>query len=202
MHQKIKTPVSSLLLLLILSSCIFLTDGFKPNIVDDNNFLNRFPDNRKAIVLIKINGNSRSQTYWCRNALEHSQDHCFRVNADNQYHIIMVLPGVYYFLKSAKTSEPIFGKVPKSLKYLTVFEARAGEIIYVGDLGLEGLGGGDLDEVVMVKDNFNLLISLLGGKKKALFHKLFASQVWERNFLLQKYPEWQSRFKKRLVHNL
>lgn len=197
---------------LLISACVFLTKGSVMDFADENSFLNRFPENQKAIVIVRINGSTGSKALWCdqKNLLHSDSDNCFWLYASRQYHIMMIKPGVYYLLKSFRKYPPLFSSVDEmneQIKYLTTFVARAGEIVYIGDLSMKGfkdddksnLSIGAVNNDFIVQDNFDLLRDLLSGKNPKKAEKLFANQIWEKKYLTKQYPRLQNHLVKRLV---
>jgi hypothetical protein len=196
-----------ILSLLLLSSCVFLTEGSLSNITDENSFLNRFPDNQKSIVIVKITGNIKNITWWCnqKNLIKHSDDNCFKIRPSKQYQIMMLEPGSYHFFSYFKNHKPFFispKEIYNSKKNLTIFEAKAGEISYIGDLSLSRSSriskkhSGEF----RIKDSFKKLDKILSGKSSKKAEKLFPKQVWEIKYLVKNYSNLKDRLKTRLAY--
>jgi hypothetical protein len=202
-----------LILLFSLSNCVFLTENNLNQTVNDNSFLNRFPDNQKAILIFKFTGKSSlissDKIYLCaqENLPNQAIDKCQSIIAANQYRILMLPPNIYYLLPPIKNA-PIFPEYKNTKKehFLTVLPVKAGEIIYAGDISLKLSDQGEKgegkiveDKNFIVKDNFILLQNLLSGKNSKQTERLFANQIWEINYLIKEYPTLQNRFKKQLL---
>ncbi|MES2677977.1 MAG: hypothetical protein V4612_06695 [Pseudomonadota bacterium] len=198
------TKITTLLLLTFFSSCVFLTENSLDQTISSDSFLNRFPENQKAIIIFKLNGKRSERLYLC--AKEDDQN-CRTIYATNQYNILMLSPNLYH-LFAPPENRPLFSdkKAKQQEKYLTILEAKAGEIIYVGDIFYKQAASNDEDKSTKilnnkfaVNDNFELVENILSGKNSRQKEKLFANQTWEINYLIQKYPSLKKRFKKRLL---
>ncbi|MFT7088120.1 MAG: hypothetical protein ACJAZX_001575 [Rickettsiales bacterium] len=58
--------LAAFIILSFFSSCVFLTENKLSQTVDSDNFLNRFPQNNKAIVIFKLKGKLKRRAYLCR----------------------------------------------------------------------------------------------------------------------------------------
>ncbi len=207
-----KTQKFSIILsLFCLSSCVFLTENRLDQTISENSFLNRFPENKKAIVILKLQGKKRDRIYLCqeKNVLIHDLKGCKTVYATNQYNIFMMEPASYY-LFSKPENRPIFGanKIEEKQKYFAILNLNAGEIIYAGEIFYkqaaaenEALEVRTLDRRFVINDNFHLVENILNGKNLKQKDKLFSNQVWEVNYLINNYQKLESRFKKRLLES-
>jgi hypothetical protein len=200
-HNKL-TKILILFFCLSFSSCVFLSEGRLKDFANQNSFLNRFPENQKSIIIVKVNGRFGSAMWWCsqRNILKYNSDNCFKLRANKQYQILMIEPGLYYFLKSFRKYPPIFSPVQKDydkIKRLSTFTAKAGEIVYIGDLSIRRSSWED--DGFRVRDGFKKLDLLLSNKNPEKTKQLFASQMWERKYLIKNYPNLKTRLTKRLV---
>ena len=85
-----------ILLLSFTTSCLALTDPLFADIPTSNNFVNRFKENKKGIVLLKLNSDYIS-TSWCQAnfEIELKNKNCIKINPTNYYQIIMLEPGWY-----------------------------------------------------------------------------------------------------------
>ena len=141
--------ILSLIVIFTLNSCI-ITAGFKPSLIHGNKLIEeKFPDNKKAIIIIK-DQNSKLHT----SSLWYRIDETFNGNYSNNYiwinrtkhhQILMVEPGVYALKKfglynsshgsswiEAKNS--IYDK-ENNVPGLASFNIKSGEIVYLGDIG-------------------------------------------------------------------
>jgi hypothetical protein len=216
MPHIIKTLI--LLSAIFLTSCVFLTENSLNQSISDNSFLNRFPQNQKTIVIFKLSGKRGDKIYLCRqtekkeNITTNNIKGCKPIYIADQYHILMLKPGSYFFF-SPPPNRPIFSNnnIETQQKYLTVLEAKAGEILYVGDIlyrqAIKQIKDYDDEEVTVlnsqfkVLDKFELLQNLL-EKNSTQIHKSFINQPWEANYLIKHYSDLQKYFKKKLLKNV
>ena len=212
MPQAIKTII--ILSVIFLTSCVFLTENTLKQTISDNSFLNRFPQNQKSIIILKLSGKKGDKIYLCNqeNIAVNNAQSCQPIYTSNQYHILMLKPSLYYLFAPLKNL-PIFStnKVVEQGKYLTILEAKAGEMTYGGDIfykqKISRLNDGEDSKVEVVNhqfkvlDKFEFLQKLLSGKKSKQTKKLFASQPWEIHYLIKQYPDLQSHFKKKLIRS-
>jgi hypothetical protein len=212
MPRTIKTLI--LLSIIFLTSCVFLTENSLDQSISDNSFLNRFPQNQKVIVIFKLSGKRGDKIYLCRqeNVTASNIKGCKPIYIADQYHILMLKPGSYFFF-SPPPNRPIFSEnnIEAQQKYLTVLEAKAGEILYVGDIlyrqAIKQIKDYDDEEIMVlnsqfkVLDKFELLQNLL-ERNSTQTQKLFANQPWEANYLIQHYSDLQKYFKKKLLKNV
>lgn len=205
--------IIALILIILLSSCVFLTENSLDQTISADNFLNRFPDNQKAIIIFKLSGQKFDQIYLCskENIISNKINNCQSIYATNQYRILMLKPNLYYFF-APRENHPIFfnNKTEDQEKYLTILETKAGEMIYAGDIAYKQAGNDEegksskiLNRKFSINDNFDLVENILNGKNSGKSswqkEKLFANQTWEINYLIKEYPSLKNRFKKRLL---
>jgi len=182
-----------LLLIIFLPSCTFLT-GFKPSIVNQNNFLfDTFPENEKAVVIFSIN--SGGTNLWYRiddkfNGFVGKNSVWFNKGSDQ---VAMIEPGIYslgLFYTKQEYSSYAYVQVPKKTKvwkdekpYFASFEVKSGEVLYIGD------------------------IDLMANESHRTFTHTFAKvslQVKDQSqkakeLIKAKYPQLYSRFSVRLI---
>jgi len=207
--------IIAIILIIFLPSCVFLTENSLEQNINANDFLNRFPENKKTIVILKMSGKKSDLIYLCpkenaeRNIEANNIKNCQPIYATNQYNIVMLDPNLFYLL-STPENRPVFSsnKIEEKEKYLTILEAKPGEILYVGDLTYKKSINNDEDKKIkvlnqkfLISDNFELLESILSGKNHQQKEKLFANQPWQINYLIDQYPSLKNRFKKRLLKN-
>ena len=200
-----------LILTISLSSCVFLTENSLEQTINANNFLNRFPQNQKAIVILRLNGQRGGRIYLCphKNIIANDFAGCRAIHANNQYKILMLNPHLYYLFPQPEI-RPIFSKIKiaEQAKYLSTLEVKAGEIIYAGDINYRRINSiynerneTSLNDKLIVNDRFELVQKLLSGKNTPQKEKLFTNQIWEINYLIKEYPSLEHRFKTRLINN-
>ena len=184
-------------ILLLLSSCVFLTENTLNQAINTNSFLSRFPQNQKAIIIIKLNGKREDRIYLCNKNNVIVKKTCLPIYATSQYRILMLNPDFYY-LNVPPKNRPIFSQNNSKMseEYFAILEAKAGEIAYVGDINYQ-----TLYRKLVVNDNFKTLQNLFNKADLEQLQKLFANQNWEINFLTEQYPHLKKRFKKRLLEN-
>lgn len=152
-----KSPLF-LLFLFLCSSCTFVTDNIFGNFPDSNNFLHRFPENEKALVILK---NHAENLFWCKvESQNHNikrEDHCVKVRTSDLNQIVMLDPGIYKLMDYTFTKEQyIFGKTRKNLssKSSLTINVDAGEILYVGLIERVGVKYKAEDEFLNLKKAF------------------------------------------------
>lgn len=200
-----------IIFLLSFSSCVFLTENKLSQTISEDNFLNRFPDNKKSIVIFKLNGKKRDRVYFCQDQdmTRGSLENCKAVYATNQYHILMLKPAKYY-LFSKPENRPLLSenKIDEKQKHFASFKSKSGKVLYLGeityksaiasddDLDVQNLGG-----KFLVKDNFNLIQKILSGQNQKQKDQLFSNQNWEINYLIDNYENLKDRLSKQLLEN-
>ncbi len=184
---------------ILLSSCIFLTENHLNQTINTDSFLNRFPQNQKTIIILKFSGKKGDRIYLCKqeNFFSSNKNDCQTIYAEEQYHILMLAPNLYY-LFAAPENLPIFSrkKAKKEEQYLTILEAKAGEMIYAGNIVYQR----SINKFT-VSDSFDLVENILSGKNSQNKEELFTNQIWEINYLIKEYSTLKNRFKKKLLKN-
>lgn len=164
--------IFNLALLLLITSCLALTDPLFSDIPSSNNFINRFPQNKKGIVLIKINSDYLALS-WCQASFESEVKNksCIKINPSNYYQIIMLEPGWYEIegyrvinrrFQSLKSTEiePVISNITGKRKSppLLAFEVTAGKISYAGHIKFHHSSvSGTLikgDDFAIIQNNF------------------------------------------------
>jgi hypothetical protein len=210
MPKAIKTII--ILSIIFLNSCVFLTENTLGQTIGDDSFINRFPQNQKSIIILKLNGKKGDKIYLCeqKNIVAGDIKSCQPIYISSQYHILMLKPSLYCLIAPPK-NQPIFSthKIVEQEKHLAILEVKAGEVIYVGDVfykqeakqtnGYQENVVEVLSRQLTILDNFELVQKLLSGKNSKQTQKLFANQPFEINHLIKEYPNLQNRFKKKLL---
>ncbi|MFT6333006.1 MAG: hypothetical protein ACJAW3_001356 [Lentimonas sp.] len=209
MFHKIATIFS----LLLFSSCVFLTENTLIQSANENSFLNRFPDNFKSILILKINGNRRDRIYLCQ-VNDYSQrrsNKCKTLYATNKYQILMIAPKEYYLFAPPKR-DPLFvdKKTSNQLrKYFAKLDLNAQEITYSGELSYNkavrisdqktsnsqenGKSGKKIS-----KDKLEEIQKIIEEDNEKEIKKLLSNQPLEIRHLIKNYPQ----LKKYLVTKL
>jgi len=142
--------LTTLFFLFAISSCAAISDAISPDLPSENDFFERFPANKKGIVLLQLNS-SYSSTKWCKTNLniEAKIKSCFKLSPSNSYKILMLEPGWYeilgYEVVSTSISririheqqlEPEFSNITgkRRTKPLIGFEVIAGKISFLGQI--------------------------------------------------------------------
>lgn len=201
--------IFTIIFLFFLSSCIFLTENNLSQTVDDNNFLNRFPENKKSIIILKLQGKKRDRIYLCeeKNVFESKLEGCRSIYATGQYSIVMLKAGNYYlFAKPENRPLLMQNKIDEKRKYFASLSLKSGEIIYIGDISYKSSINNDdesdfkdLGKKFTIQDNSKLIEAVLNGQKSSQKDKLFSNQIWEINYLIKNYPKLKNRFYKKLL---
>ncbi|MCE3255119.1 MAG: hypothetical protein K0R25_613 [Rickettsiaceae bacterium] len=196
--------VALLTLLFLLGSCVFLTENSLKQNVNQNSFLNRFPENQKSIIIFKARGKAKSSILFCD---QESTNDCRKIYVSNHYQILMLEPGIYS-LQANSYDSPIFSRFKKSNKELVLLELMPREIAYLGTLSIRKRSNSNNSasrsnfEVTSdsgAKDDSQMIKNLLENNERQKLEELFANQILEINFLIDKYPEVKNLFKKRLI---
>ncbi len=144
--------------LLLLSSCAFFTDNLFGSFPNANQFLNRFPENQKALIMIK---NYTEDLFWCKVESQYheikSDDFCIKVRPSKLNQILMLDPGIYKLIDYSFTKEQyIFGKTRKNLssKSSLVVTVDANKINYVGLIERVGSKYKAEDEFAEIQKSF------------------------------------------------
>lgn len=193
--------------LLLITSCLAVTDPLFSSIPSANNCVNRFPQNKKGIVLLKINSDYLALS-WCQadfNA-EVKDKNCIKINPSNYYQIIMLEPGWYEIegykvvnrrFQSLKITEiePVISNITGKRKSppLLAFEVTAGKISYAGHVKFHhsSVSGTQIkgDDFEVIKNTFaeknqKQLLKIFKGHKKEL--KIIAEKINENPEILIK----------------
>lgn len=139
-----------LIFLFILASCVAATEAISPNLPSSNNFINRFPANKKGVAIVKLNSNYGYVT-WCKTDLisEQKYEKCQKITPSANYQIFMLEPGwyevsAYEVISSSITRirmreqrvEPDFSNITRKRrgKPIISFKIVEGKISYVGQI--------------------------------------------------------------------
>jgi hypothetical protein len=148
-----------LILFLFISSCSSITDNMlgRSNFPYPDKFYERFPENKKTIVIIKFDAKSSDESLlWCKSF--GSDDNCREVSGLGLYKIFMFEPGMYQITDySFDEDKYIFEKPTKKIldKNLLRFKANAGEIIYIGFVKKNGSQYEVIDEFDLIERAFS-----------------------------------------------
>lgn len=85
-----------LIFLIFTASCAAFSDAVFPDFPSANSFVNRFPRNKKGIVILQLNSDYATAT-WCKSDLINKPEskNCITMKPSNSYQIFMLQPGWY-----------------------------------------------------------------------------------------------------------
>ncbi len=193
-----------------LSSCVFLTENTLNQTINENSFINRFPQNQKSIIIFKFNGKKDQKIYLCTadNVLQEDESKCIKINSSKNYIVVMTNPGFYYLLAN-ENFNPIFSrqKLETEIKKLNFVELKLEEISYIGDIYNSSQLISEkqnqqeykiLNNKFLLKDNFSALEKLLSNKNSKKSLEL-SNQNWQMKYLIKQYPFLKNYLKKNLI---
>jgi hypothetical protein len=145
-------------LIFLLESCI-VQAGFKPDIISENRLIEqRFPDNKKAIIIIgNVDEVYNTASLWYkvdRMSGSHYNNKNLYINRTKKKQILMLEPGTYS-LKSfgiqntsnvsswVETSKKLYNPETKEPAIVS-FTVEAGEVVYLGDIKLSSYAVGKM----------------------------------------------------------
>ncbi len=205
MTPKFKTKFFLLLLLCINTSCLAITDNLFGNFPDANFFHERFPYNKKSIVILKIHAGSKIEDkVWCRLDDEKllqevkSSSYCFKIKADNKNKMLMVVPGTYFLTNHHAMSNHQYLYDVKSSRnlmsgtHLVSFKAIAEKINYIGTIYEEGA-------YRQVENEFSLIKNLLAIADYVNLQKNFNNSNQDLAWLIERYVDSKHLFKNNLA---
>ena len=190
--------IIALLILVLVNSCLALTDPLFATIPSSNNFIDRFPENKKGIVLLKLNSDYLGLS-WCQADFENElkDKNCIKLNPSNYYQIIMLEPGWYeiegyrvinrrYQSLREKEIEPVISNITGKRKSapLLAFQVIEGKVSYVGTVkfhhsSVSGsqVKGDDFDDIknAFLEQNIKQLSQIFKGHKWEM--KIIAEKI-------------------------
>ncbi len=192
----------SLLLLLLTSSCSIISENTfgTGNSPHSNKFYERFPSNKKAIVIMKYDAETyKEPLLWCKFSGEDDKikniNDCKEVGNSDYYKILMFEPGIYKLADyAANKKQYVFGNSRKSLlsKLPLSFEVKSAEIVYVGLIKKKGASYEIIDE-------FGLIERPLKTKNYQELKGLLSNSLKDIEWLVKQYHSSLSHVIKRLV---
>lgn len=188
---------SILLLLLFLTSCLALTDSLFSSIPTSNHFIERFPENKKGIILLKLNSDYLAIS-WCQADLENDlkNKNCIKINPSKYYQIIMLEAGWYEidgyrvvnrrFQSLHETKiDPIISNITKKRKTAPqlAFEVVEGKISYVGNIKFHHVSTSGTQ---IKADDFLIIENAFAAKNQKQINEIFKGHNWEANIIAKK----------------
>lgn len=179
-----------ILLLTLITSCAAITDNFFGNDFDINYFYERFPQNKRAIIITKFYGKEGDSKVYCRlspssEKVKDATD-CIRIASPNLNKIMMVKPGKYMLTsyndgKDLEFIDELNEEIPISDGlYPTSFIAVESQITYVGAL-LENSSYREID------DEFLEIKKILKSQNHDLILRNFNNSHKEVKWLINQY---------------
>ena len=192
-----------LLLLFIISSCSAFTSNFFEDLPTSNKFYQRFPENKKSIVIVKYSTDDLYESLlWCKvlNEKEKLQntENCHKLKALNYSASLMLEPGIYKLVTFSYSDDQfVFAKNIKEVlakKFLVNFEAKQGEIVYIGAIDKKGSRH-------QVLDDFETFKKYLESANSANLGILFDGHLQDSEWLIDQYRARPQALVKRLANN-
>jgi len=187
----------SIFSLFLITSCLAITDPLFSSIPSANNFIDRFPENKKGIVLLKLNSDYLAIS-WCKADFENEvkDKNCIKLNPSNYYQIIMLEPGWYeiegyrvinrrFQSLKEKEIEPTISNITgkRKSKPLIAFEVIGGKISYAGQIKFHhsSVSGSQVkgEDFIAIENAF-----LTQNQKQLL--KIFKGHKWEEKIIAEK----------------
>lgn len=190
-----------LIFLFIVSSCVAATEAISPSLPSSNNFINRFPANKKGVAIIQLNS-SYGYVTWCKTDLisEQKYENCQKITPSSNYQIFMLEPGWYeisaYEVVSSSITrlrlreqkvEPDFSNIThkRRSKPIISFKISEGKISYVGQIKFH-------DQATLgthINDEYTVIENAFKEKNSDKLLKLFKSYKIEAEFLFADYKK-------------
>ncbi len=184
-----------------INACASFVDGLMPDFISANDFVNRFPDNKKGIVILKINSYSPT-TSWCQSLIwiEKKPQTCFDIKSQNHYQALMLEPGWYEIIgyETFNTSstriylrnhliQPQFSPISGQRKGypFIAFEVAENKINFIGDIKFNGKISGDIK---IVDDDFETIKNAFRNNDIELLWQFFGKNQQKIDILARKKP--------------
>lgn len=180
-------------LLLLFTSCSAISDNLIGSFPQANYFFARFPQNKKAIVIFKFFSEKQisENKLWCRvssiGAKVSDSKFCINFSSANLNEMMMIEPGTYKmagYIGEMENGEYFYRINPKKLsnknKYPIIFEAKEGEITYVGALRED-------ENYIKVHDEIGEIKKYLNVQNQKSLLKIFDNNAQEIDYLIQLY---------------
>jgi len=202
--------IIALLFITLATSCLALTDPLFSSIPTSNNFIDRFPENKKGVVLLKLNSDYLALS-WCQAdfEIEVKNKNCIKLNPSNYYQIIMLEPGWYeiegyrvvnrrFQSLREKEIEPTISNITGKRKTppQLAFEVVEGKISYVGHIKFHhsSVSGSQIKG-----DDFAVIKSAFSNNDSAFLAKIFKGHQWEMKIIAAKISQKPEIFIKNLA---
>lgn len=200
-----------------LFSCSWLNEQISPRFPQSSDFLNRFPANKKSVVILRFNSKYPSSV-WCKyqkNSMVKS-DECIKIEPSKYYQILMVEPAIYEIEEYEKATK-LYKKKDISHRFykngkrkdapILSFEAKKNKISFLGDVNFKSDRNKNKDfdyEYEKIKQDFlNQDLKNLNKKFKnhkaeieILNYKLDGKESVIDRFFIKNKAKTKSEFKK------
>lgn len=189
--------ITAIILLLLATSCLALTDPLFSAIPTSNNFIDRFPANKKGIVLLKLSSDYLALS-WCQADFENEvkNKNCVKLNPSNYYQIIMLEPGWYeiegyriinrrFQSLREKEIEPAISNITGKRKSppQLAFEVIEGKISYAGHIKFHH---SSVSGAQVKGDDFSFVEEAFLKKDNKQLSKIFKGHRWEMKNIAMK----------------
>ncbi len=192
-----------ILFLFFISSCSAFTSNFFEDLPTPNKFYQRFPENKKSLIVMKYTTDDLYESLlWCKvsNEKERLQNtnSCHKLKALNYNASLMLEPGIYKLITFSYSDDQfVFAKNIKEVltkKFLVNFEAKQGEIVYVGAIDKKGSRHQVVDEFELFKKS----LETANSKDLGI---LFEGHLQDSEWLIDQYRARPQALVKRLANN-
>lgn len=154
------------ILLFVLSSCSAITHNFigMGNFAQSDAFYQRFPENKKSLVIMGYDFHYRHPIYWCK--VDNLEDEiidvetCKEFRISNAYKIMVLESGLYKMVTyDANKDDFIFGKKESRIasEKSLYFELSSGQVVYIGKLAKEAVN-------YTIKDEYDKMLHAIKSK--------------------------------------
>ena len=193
--------IITLIILTLTTSCLALIDPLFSTIPSSNNFIDRFPENKKGIVLLKLNSDYLAIS-WCQASFENEvkDKSCIKLNPSDYYQIIMLEPGWYELQGYKQTNrrfqsvrekeiEPTFSNITGKRKTAPVlaFEVDEGKISFAGHIKFHHVSASGAAQIK--DDDFLEIAKLFSAQEQINLLKIFKGHQWEEKIIAKQITE-------------
>ena len=194
--------------LLTVSSCIFPMALKK---IDSNSLVNRFPDNQKAIIITKISDKDldrrfsyfEKSTNWQEISSGNNSYFQEILNHNPNYRAYVVKPGIYSasrYNMSYNTyfnfEDPLWND-KDNLPTFASFEAKAGEVVYIGDINIGFVSKNTIDKGAGA--NLGFFAQAHQSNQYYLFVSVEDNLEGAKKYFEDNYPNMKNKITKRLI---
>ncbi len=206
--------LTTLFFLLAITSCAAISDAISPDYPSSNDFFERFPANKKGIVLLQLNSNYLS-VKWCKTDLniEKKIKTCFKLTPSQSYRMLMLEPGWYeilgYEVATSSISrirvreqkiEPEFSNLTgkRRTKPLIGFEVVEGKISFLGQIKIHDYSSSGAQ---IKDDDFDKVSTFFFERNYQKLNDIFKESPQNISILINKISDSHNLLIKNLAKN-